>query len=586
MDFSACQHLSYDMFCYPYDRDTLVISLKTGKDVDKVCLVYGDPFSGGILGGNWSWKGEKEEIRDKKELQHNYLWTIEIEPRFKRCKYYFEIFSGNEKWIYLEDGFYSPQEFDNIKGRPATFIYPWMNENDINKTPEWAENTIWYQIFPDRFCNGDKSIDPENVLPWKTSKDEVFTRDEYGGDLQGIIDKLDYLSNLGITGIYLNPVNAATSNHRYDTNDYYTIDKRLGTNEKMAELGREAHKRGIKIMLDGVFNHCGWFFPQWQDVVKNGPDSKYFNWFMVNQWPFDTDFTNARKGKFYAFAFADFMPKLNTNNPEVQEYLISACEMWVKEYGMDALRLDVANEISHEFCKKLRQRMLALNPEFYIVGEIWHNAMPWMRGDEFDSVMNYPLQDAVSTFWLNENETSEQMEWQINLCHSMYMKQTEKVMFNLLDSHDTIRLVTACKSKNKALQQFALLFSITGSTCIYYGTEILLEGAHDPDCRRCMPWPEIENGDFDGFLGFFKKLINLRKTEAALRDFEIKFIHNPESPRILHIQKKDSAGRTINLICNCSKKDLVFPAEKDKVLLENLYSDNVIHPDGLVMYLS
>ena len=375
MDFNAVYHRANDNFCYPLNENELIINIKTGYDVKQVNLYQGDPFSAGILGGNQVWTGNVWAIHFKKRLKNQIWWTTTLQPEYKRLKYYFELITDSERWYYFEDGFVSEEQM-KLEGRSMQcFVFPWMNPSDINKTPAWVNETVWYQIFPERFCNGNPENDPEGTLPWK-NKGKVTNWEFYGGDLQGIINKLDYLKDLGITGIYLTPINEAPSSHKYDTTDYTKIDPHFGDEETFIKMVEEAHKRGIRVMLDGVFNHSGEFFAPWQEVCEKGPKSKYYDWFMINEWPFVHKGGAAKKKQYYSFAFFDQMPKLNTNNKEVREYLLGVCETWVKKYNVDGLRLDVANEISHVFCKELRTRMKEINPDIYILGEIWHDAMP------------------------------------------------------------------------------------------------------------------------------------------------------------------------------------------------------------------
>ncbi|OJF77395.1 MAG: alpha-glycosidase [Treponema sp. CETP13] len=620
MNFSAIEHIPYDNYCYPLNTSDLVINIKTGKDISKVFLIEGDPFTGGIMGGNWKWTGTRTQIVEKTELQRHFWWSIIIKPEFKRVKYYFEIHgnkdtsSNNENvYYYLEGGFYSKDEFNAIKGMQPFFFFPWMNPADINTTPDWPNETVWYQIFPERFCNGNPKINSSKVIPWAKPDQKVENNQDFGGDLQGIINKLDYLKDLGIGGLYLNPINYARSKHKYDTIDYLKIDPFFGDESKMKELCDEAHKRNIKIMLDGVFNHSGWEFFAWQDVLKNGEKSKYAHWFMVNDYSFTKEITKknedgmlipsrfpsikrkgyAQKNKYYAFAFADFMPKLNTNNPEVIKYLLYVCETWVKQYDIDALRLDVANEISHKFCKELQTKMRELKSDFYIVGEIWHNSLPWLRGDEFDSVMNYPLTQGIKSFWEQNELSVVDLEYSINRCYTMYMKQTNKVLFNLMDSHDTARLVTECGSREKALQQFAFMFGMNGSACIYYGTECLLEGGHDPDCRRCMPWNELEAGKYDEIIAFFKKIIELRLTYSAMRNGKLQFVKHKGFPRLVHIRKiaktsdsieiKRDTGEILDLYFNCGDSPFEVNLGSSQIVLQRGYNFPNLKINGLII---
>ena len=307
MNFNGVFHQAYDNYCYPLNEDELIINIKTGYDVKEVNIILGDPFAAGILGGGENWDGEKKPIVFKKRLKNQLWWTTTVKPDFKRLKYYFELVTENEKWYYFEDGFVSREQMQ-LEGRSRQcFVFPWMNPCDVPVTPKWVNDTVWYQIFPDRFCNGDHSIDPDYVVPWRDNKETVTNEECFGGDFAGIISKLDYLKNLGITGLYLTPINEAPSNHKYDTTDYTKIDPRFGDEETFKTLVNEAHARGIRIMLDGVFNHCGYYFGPWQDVLNKGRDSKYFDWFMINEWPLDQHGQAAQKKQLYTFAFFDNM---------------------------------------------------------------------------------------------------------------------------------------------------------------------------------------------------------------------------------------------------------------------------------------
>lgn len=551
MNLAAVEHLAFDNYCYPINEDELEINIKTGKDVKKIFIVCGDPFAAGIMGGNWQWKGEEKEIVEKKELQFHFYWTIRVKPPFKRLSYYFRLVGDSGEFYYSHNGFFTPEEFENYGKKTGLFIFPWMNPADIAKTPSWVRSTVWYQIFPARFCRGKSDFVPENLKPWPDYKTEIARvkpEPVYGGNLQGIIDRLDYLKDLGITGIYTTPLNKSSSQHKYNTDDYEKIDPEFGDSETMKLFVKEAHKRGIKIMLDGVFNHSGWFFDKWQDVWNNREKSEYKDWFMINDFNFEEpgfgyEKSNSGKGKFFAFAFADFMPKLNTNNPAVRNYILDICEKWVREYDIDALRLDVANEISHVFCKELKQRMISLKADFYIIGEIWHNSQPWLRGDEFDSVMNYPLQNAIADFCAKDRMSAKEFEWAINRCYSMYFRQVNEVLFNQMDSHDTIRILNRCDGdKNRVKKSLALLFAMAGSVCIYYGTEIFLPGSYDPDNRRCMPWKEIDEDYFKEDSDFVKKLIALRKNHPALYSTKYEFLPT-EGLRTVRLVKESEDGK-------------------------------------------
>ena len=552
MNYSAIEHKAFDNYCYCLNENQVLVTLKTGKDIDKVEIVWGDPFDGGVMGEHGVWSGTACEITECMELESNLLWSIVVAPEFKRLRYYFIIHSGNEKTVLAESGFSSVEDAESGK-YSEFFIFPWMNPADIIQPPDWVKKCVWYQIFPSRFAKGEYKECKKEFLPWAKLGQSVSNHESYGGNLQGIIDHLDYLKDLGITGIYSTPVNQSASQHKYDTADYLTIDRDFGTNEIFVKLVKEAHARGIRVMVDGVFNHCGKEFFAWQDVLKNKEKSKYKDWFFINDFDIRDGEPNACKGKFYSFAFVDNMPKLNTNNPEVQGYFIDVCKKWIEEFDVDGIRLDVANEPSHEFWKKLNAELKSVKPDFYIVGEIWHNSIPWLREKEFDAVMNYSLQKAICSFLEHEETSARNFEYAINRCLSMYYRQTNEVLLNQMDSHDTIRITSRLNSTDKALCALAILFALPGSVCIYYGTEVLLEGGHDPDNRRCMPWKEIEEGLFNDRIDFTRKLISLRKKYSALRSSNVKFIREKESDRLLHFIKTGD-GKKIHVYVNCSKK--------------------------------
>ncbi len=578
MKLEAVYHRTSDNYSYPLNEEDLIINLKTGHDIERVYIYYGDPFENGILGGNWKWSGVEEEIIYKKNLTRHIWWTTTVKPQYKRCKYYFKLVSGNQSIYYFEDGFYTEHEMNHQGKSLSYFTFPWMNAIDINTTPDWVNNTVWYQIFPERFCNGDTGNDPEGTKPWGFHR--VTNEEFYGGDLQGIIDRLDFLQDLGINGIYLTPIFEAGSSHKYDTTDYRKIDPHFGDEKVFKDLVDKAHEKGIRIMLDGVFNHCGKSFAPWLDVLEHGLESKYYKWFMINKWPFDKDLHNTKDGSFYSFAFTPRMPKLNTNNPEVNKYLLDIVEYWVKNYDIDGLRLDVANEVSHRFCKELRRLTKEIKPDFYLLGEIWHDAMTWLTGDEFDAVMNYPLATSIADFWLYPEKTSYDFECSINHNFTMYMQQTNNVLFNLLDSHDTNRLIDKVKDIDIFYQQMALLFTMPGSPCIYYGTEFAMEGSYDPDCRRCMPWEEIASGMFAEKIEKTKLLISLRKSNNAFKSKHFHFIEDKEDKRIIHFIKTDEDHKQVEVILNCSEQEHKIE-RKGNELFSLLAVDTILKPKGV-----
>jgi len=629
MQFSAIEHRSTDNFCYPLNENELMISLKTGSDIRRVFIVYGDPFDGSVTPEGWAWEGKRQEITRKKDLPYHTWWQVTVTLPYGRCKYCFELHGQDEGDVRycLENGFYTADELVTLRritGNFPGFEFPWLDGAECVRVPDWVPHTVWYQIFPDRFCRDTASQKP-NALPWPAAEDAVTNNEHYGGTLRGITEKLGYLADLNITGLYLNPVNVSPSVHKYDTSDYLNIDPVFGSADDLHMLVKEAHARGIKVMLDGVFNHCGWDFALWQDVVRNGKVSPYFDWFIVKEWPFETvaepesetassrnfpSGTNGKNGRYSTFAYVDVMPKLNTNNPAVVDYLLNVCETWVRSYDIDGLRLDVANELSHTFCRQLYRRMRSLKKDFYLLGEIWRSALPWLRGGELDSVMNYPLALCFWKFFCDKTLPALTLEREINAVFTAYPEPVTVGLFNLLDSHDTPRLFTRNDGDVSAVwQQYALLLSLPGSPCIYYGSEVLLAGGNDPDCRRCMPWQAIEAGEYAEPMSMMRQLIALRHTHPAMTASGYSYLHDvplaeSEPDRIIHLQKYaetvepaettetvETAGvpitRSIDLILNCGTAPVSIAQiidEKTQVFVSLRCRDKMVQPGGFIFF--
>lgn len=629
MQFSAIEHRSTDNFCYPLNENELMISLKTGSDIRRVFIVYGDPFDGSVTPDGWAWEGKRQEITRKKDLPYHTWWQVTVMLLYGRCKYCFELHGQDEGDVRycLENGFYTADELVTLRritGNFPGFEFPWLDGAECVRVPDWVPHTVWYQIFPDRFCRDTASQKP-NALPWPAAEDAVTNNEHYGGTLRGITEKLGYLADLNITGLYLNPVNVSPSVHKYDTSDYLNIDPAFGSADDLHTLVKEAHARGIKVMLDGVFNHCGWDFALWQDVVRNGKASPYFDWFIVQEWPFETvaepecenaasrsrpSGTNGKSGRYSVFAYVDTMPKLNTNNPAVVDYLLNVCETWVRSYDIDGLRLDVANELSHTFCRQLYRRMRSLKKDFYLLGEIWRSALPWLRGGELDSVMNYPLALCFWKFFCDKTLSALTFEREINAVFTAYPEPVTVGLFNLLDSHDTPRLFTRNDGDVSAVwQQYALLLSLPGSPCIYYGSEVLLAGGNDPDCRRCMPWQAIEAGEYAEPMSMMRQLIALRHTHPAMTASGYSYLHDvplaeSEPNRIIHLQKYTETvepaettetvetaevpiTRSIDLILNCGTAPVSIAQiidEKARVYLSLRCREKTIQPGGFIFF--
>ncbi|HRJ57082.1 MAG TPA: glycoside hydrolase family 13 protein [Anaerolineales bacterium] len=436
-------------------------------------------------------------------------------------------------------------------------------------TPNWVKDAVFYQIFPDRFARS-KQMPDLGFEAWDSAPTHHGFK---GGDLYGVIEKLDYLQDLGITAIYFNPVFASASNHRYHTFDYYNVDPLLGGNDALKKLLKESHKREIRVVLDGVFNHASRGFWQFSHVLETGAASPYKDWFH-----FDEERLRGRKhwgaypspheqkllGQedsltaigYRAWWNLPALPKFNTNTPAVREFLFDVAEYWIK-FGIDGWRLDVPGEIDDdEFWREFRRRVRAVNPEAYIVGEIWHEAQRWLQGDQFDAVMNYLFTAAALSFFADGHLNMDIIHQAGGLkdrVHRMHAKtfadEVDRILnlyptditfaqLNLLDSHDMPRFLSCANGdKNSLKLAWLFLFTMPGAPCIYYGDEVGVDGGHDPDCRKAFPWDEAK-WDMD-LLNYAKACIALRKGQKALRRGEYKRVHTEDDLMVFARTLKD-----------------------------------------------
>ncbi len=401
-------------------------------------------------------------------------------------------------------------------------------------TPEWVRDAVFYQIFPDRFAKSDAVRKPNVLEPWN---DKPTLYGFKGGDLVGVAEKLDYLQDLGINAIYFTPIFQSTANHRYHTHDYYTVDPILGGNEGFKTLLDAAHKRNIKVVIDGVFNHASRGFYQFSHALENGSHSPYLDWFNIQGFPL-----HAYEGKpqYDCWWGIPALPKLNTNTPAVREFIFEVAEYWIK-FGADGWRLDVPAEIDDDsFWQEFRQRVKGVNPEAYIVGEIWHEARRWLQGDQFDAVMNYLFTKACVGFFVGDKMDKHLVEsagyapvntldaqgfaYALNHNLGLYNKAINDVQMNLLDSHDTARYLSIAKHDLTALKLATLVqMTYPGAPSVYYGNEIGLDGGKDPDCRKAFPWDESRWNM--SMRNHFKQCIALRHKHRALRDGTFRVVY-------------------------------------------------------------
>lgn len=404
------------------------------------------------------------------------------------------------------------------------------------RTPNWVKDAIFYQIFPDRFAKSTKVRKSSNLEDWDSSPTPHGYK---GGDLYGVIEHLDHLEKLGVTAIYFCPVFQSGSNHRYHTHDYYNVDPMLGGNRALEDLIGAAHQKGMKVVLDGVFNHASRGFFQFHDILENGAQSAYLDWFNIKGFPLNA-YETKEPPNYEAWWGYPALPEFNTDTPAVREFLWDVAEYWIKK-GIDGWRLDVPNEIDDDdFWREFRRRVKNINPEAYIVGEIWGDASRWLQGDQFDAVMNYVF-TTISYEFLANTHIQPEIIAESGLKHfqtldapgfaqkleallAVHPQEITQAQLNLLGSHDTPRVMSVTGGDTSSVKLMTVLqMTLPGAPCVYYGDEIGLVGERDPDCRRGMPW-DTSTWNLE-LLDFTTQAIALRTTVPALRQGSYKTLY-------------------------------------------------------------
>ncbi|MBE9137602.1 DUF3459 domain-containing protein [Nodosilinea sp. LEGE 07088] len=407
------------------------------------------------------------------------------------------------------------------------------------QTPDWVKHAVFYQIFPDRFARTQRHLDAPAMAvtlePWDSPPTPFGYK---GGDLWGVAERLSYLVDLGVTAIYLTPIFQSACNHRYHTHDYYQVDPLLGGNEAFLDLLEAAHAKNLKVVLDGVFNHAsrGFFF--FNDILENGPHSPWLNWFKVDAWPLSA-YDGALPANYQGWVDNRALPSFNHDNPAVREYIMRIGEYWIRQ-GIDGWRLDVPYEVKTEgFWQEFRDRIKAINPEAYIVGEIWTDATEWLDGTQFDGVMNYLFTGPTIAFAAGDRVRMDLVEtphyfpypaldaagYADKMQHllSLYPWEIQLTQLNLLSSHDVARLYSVVgEDEASVVLATLLLFTFPGAPSIYYGDEVGLPGELDPDSRRTFP---AEADWHQGLRQIHQALIALRDRYPALRIGRYQTLH-------------------------------------------------------------
>jgi glycosidase len=590
--------LNYSML-NPLDKSAVIVrTLSNRNDVEKVSLLY---------------RLESEALRSvdmnplETDLVYQYWGTALDGLFFQPFRFVFQYTDG-DTILYAAPGGFSgdlPAEAEWFSYDPV--FYPPFT------TPDWAKEGVFYQIFPDRFRNGDASNDPDfqesyyqgkTRLPTggKTNKEyfhlirdwndieglkkSLYRTDGkpdyysfYGGDIAGVMNKLPYLKDLGVTILYFNPLNQAVSNHKYDPVDYLKIDPHFADERTFREFVRMAHEEGIRIVVDMAFNHTGDEHFAFVDSRDKGMRSSYWDWYEWKKWPLPPEGAPTPCDYYDCWWGFPAHPNLNFDlsrpnheenmirdihlarpNREVVEYILDVARYWIGDLGIDGFRLDVPNEVPLWFWKLFRETVEDLNPDAFLIGEIWGNAIPWLGPEGFHATMNYKyFRDPVLEFFGRESIDAAQFDRRLAPGRVLYPIQATRVMMNLIDSHDTERFLTMAGNREEKLK-LAALFQMTylGIPQIYYGDEVGLEGGRDPDNRRPFPWDWEKDKKRRSIHDYYRKIIHLRHQYPALgsgnfrtllaRDRVYAFFRSDERNRIIVVLNsgRDSASLTLD----------------------------------------
>ena len=547
MDKDAIIHRPMSEYAFGTDENTTVFRLRCASGGAERCtLWYGDtscpetpvPFYPAPMrllfrGENCDW------------------WEAELHGKFHRLYYYFEL-SGGETLFFSGGVFLSTPSEE----RSEYFKFPFNHRADIARVPDWANDAVVYNIFPDSFASSKCAV---TGVGSEKRLGCALSRSRLGGTINGIRSNLDYIASLGVNCLYLNPVFAAGQYHKYDTIDYLHIDPCFGTDEDFRALVDESHVRGIRVILDGVFNHCGAQFFAFRDVLEKQGQSRYAGWFYRLQFP--VRYPDAgEKPNYECFCYERLMPKLDTANPEVRDYLCGVGEHWLREYGTDGWRLDVADEVDDAFWREFRRRCKAVKSDALLIGEVWGDARHWLGGDMLDSAMNYDFRNHCRHFFAEGNIDARTFAGRCADMLMRYKRQTASVQLNILDSHDTGRFLSLCGGDTRRLK-LAVLFMccFVGMPCIFYGDELGVEGQDELDYRRAMPW---QDGDRD-LLRFYREAIALRRAHPALRHGELRFLRAEPGEHVLVFERKTGVERLVITINASDKHNLLPPFSWD-----------------------
>jgi len=511
-------------------------------------------------------KAPMKKVRSDKYFDY---YEIRLETQFQRVAYYFELDDGDEKTYYLGDCFSKTADVE----RYEYFQLPFNLRSDRVVIPEWAKNAVVYNIFPDSFANGKRRMESSSTCIDYHGEE---CRSLHGGTIKGIEENLDYIKELGCNCIYLNPFFVASSYHKYDLLDYFHVDPTRGTDDDFKSLVKTAHDMGMRVIVDGVFNHVCWRHPFFKDVLEKGNESEYYDYFY--EMPEKPAFPEKGKAPEYlCFAYVPEMPKTNTANSGLRDYFCSVGAYWVKEFDVDGWRLDVANEVDDQFLRAFRNAVKNEKADALVIGEVWENANHYINGNMMDSAMNYDFRRFCGQFFAAGSIDAAEFDARVTNLLVRYPRQATYAQLNLLDSHDVSRFLTVCREDFDKME-LAVLFQMTfvGMPSIFYGDEKGLAGQSEQEYRRPMEF------DADSPLeDVYRKLIAVRKEHESLCDGEYEtLLSDGKAYGYRRYDEKES----VSVYLNNGEKSLSVPDE-GRIIISKNYADGKLSKNGYVIFV-
>ncbi len=552
-------------YAYAADETHYIFRLRTAvNDINECTFYYADRaemapkltfFSASMI-----------KVRSDKYYDY---YEVRLETRFQRVAYYFELDDGSEKSYYFGDCFNKTPDAD----RYEYFQLPFNLRSDRVVIPEWVKDAVVYNIFPDSFANGKRKMESkETALDYQGEE----CRSLHGGTIKGIEDNLDYIKELGCNCLYLNPFFVASSYHKYDLIDYFHVDPTRGTDDDFRSLVKTAHSMGMRIIIDGVFNHVCWRHPFFKDVLNKGKESEYYDYFYeIPEKPYFPE--KGQAPEYLCFAYVPEMPKTNTANSALRDYFCNIGAYWIREFDVDGWRLDVANELDDRFLRAFRDAVKNEKADALVIGEVWENANHYINGNMMDSAMNYDFRRFCGQFFAEKSIDSAEFDVRVTNLLMRYPHQAAYAQLNLLDSHDVSRFLSIC-GEDVDKMELAVLFQMTfvGMPSIFYGDEKGLAGQAEMDYRRPMEF------DKDTPLeGVYKRFISIRREHESLRSGEYETLLSEGNA---YGYRRYDEKESVSVYLNNGEKSLLVP-EEGRIIISKNYTDGMLSENGYVVFV-